>query len=93
MKSKQQTQRRTITIARLPMRRPGQAEDPELTDDEKRIAWKFVFERTFMPILKGEVSIRDVITPGSGGWARIDAKYPNLTELSIEAQLGLVLLG
>ena len=45
-------------------------------------------ELLYLPILRGEVDIRDCKTP-PGGWDRLDAIYPNLRELPIERQLAI----
>lgn len=89
-----QSRRRTVQIARLPkrplVRRLEQAEDPQPTEEESRIVFQFIIEHAFMPIQRGEVSIRDSITP-AGGWARFDAAYPDFDSLPVSKQLALVL--
>ena len=65
-----------------------QKEDPELTHDQKQAIWQMTWELLYLPILRGEVDIRDCKTP-PGGWDRLDAIYPNLRELPIERQLAI----
>jgi hypothetical protein len=90
------TRRWTIKLLHLPkrliVRRPEQAEDPQLTEQQNRIVLQLIIDRAFMPILRGEVSIRDSTTPG-GGWARFDADHPNMGSLPIHTQLVTVLKG
>jgi hypothetical protein len=70
------TRRWTTKLLNLPQRpltrRREQAEDPQLTDEQNRIVIRFILDRTFLPVLRGEVSFRDVFIP-AGGWAVYDA--------------------
>ena len=88
MTVKYQTSRRKITLTREPEWYPVQKEDPELTHDQKQAIWQMTWELLYLPILRGEVDIRDCKTP-PGGWDRLDAIYPNLRELPIERQLAI----
>lgn len=90
MTVKYQTSRRKITLTRVPEWYPVQKEDPELTYDQKQAIWQMTWELSYLPILRGEASIRDCITP-PGGWERLEAIYPNLTELPIERQLAIAI--
>ena len=90
------TRRWTIKLLHLPqrpfVRRQEQAEDPQLTEHQNRIVFQLIIDRAFMPILRGEVSNRDSITPG-GGWARFDSAHPNMESHPIHTQLLTVLKG
>lgn len=69
-----------------------QPEDPELTHSQKIAIINLTIERSIKPILQGKVDIRDVLTP-PGGWARLEARYPNLRSLPVAKQLELALHG
>jgi len=90
MTVKYQTSRRKITLSRMPEWYPVQKEDPELTPEQKQAISQMTWELCFLPILRGEVYIRDCITP-AGGWERLEAIHPNLTEFPIAKQLAIAL--
>ena len=91
-----ETNRWTTRVALLPkrplVRRLEQEEDQPLTEQQHRVVTQLIIDRAFMPILRGEVSIRDSLTP-AGGWARIDAAHPNIETFPVHIQLALVLMG
>lgn len=80
------TRRWTTKLLNLPQRllvRPReQAEEPQLTEEQNRIVIQFILDRTLLPVLRGEVSIRDVFIP-AGGWALYDAKVSAESSLTI----------
>jgi len=90
MTVKYQTSRRRITLTREPECYPVQKEDPELTYEQKQAFLQSMWELSYLPILRGEASIRDCITP-PGGWERLETIYPNLTELPIARQLAIAI--
>jgi len=90
MTAKYQTSRRRITLSRIPEWYPVQKEDPELTPAQKQAISQMLWERCYLPILRGEAYIRDCITP-PGGWERLEAIYPKLADLPIAMQLAIAI--
>jgi hypothetical protein len=83
---------RMMAISRRPVRQHEQAEDPELSMDQKLAMAQSLVEMLYLPILRGEANIRDCITP-PGGWERLDAIYGDVLEMPIERQLALAIHG
>jgi hypothetical protein len=75
MNAKHQIQRRTTRLSQKPVCHPEQREDPELTSSQKLAFFEMLNERLFLPVLKGEVPIREVLTP-AGGWERLELAQP-----------------
>ena len=92
MNTKQQIQRYTIALKQKPVRRPEQRKDPELTPSQKLAFFQMLNERLFLPVLNGTIPIREVITP-AGGWERLEATCPNLTDQPVARQMQLALWG
>jgi hypothetical protein len=82
------TSRRKITLSRMSEWYPVQKEDPKLTPEQKQAISQMTWELCFLPILRGEASIRDCITTPRG-WERLEAVQPNLTEIPIVRQLAI----
>jgi len=95
MKMKRSTRRMTISGARLAKfavdRMPRHGEDRKATSEEARAVLTMMHERFALPILRGEASIRDLVTP-AGGWASFDARNPDFVTLPVEEQLRTIFL-
>lgn len=79
-----------VAISKRPVRQHEQAEDPELSIDQKFAMARSLVEMLYLPILRGEANIRDCITP-AGGWERLEAIYGDVLGLPIERQLAIAL--
>lgn len=64
---------------------PVQKEDRKLTSEEKAKFLSVLLERAVLPALRGEVDLREVLTP-PGGWERIEASHPNIRSLPVSEQ-------
>lgn len=71
---------------------PSQPADPELTTVQKMAMIKVLVERAYLPVLRGEVDIREVFYP-AGGWESVEAAHPGFWTLPIVEQFQIAQFG
>ncbi|HNX37574.1 MAG TPA: hypothetical protein PKI15_04375 [Candidatus Cloacimonadota bacterium] len=62
----------------------------ESTPEQKQAIIRFVSNQVILPVLRGEVGIKDVVIP-AGGWEKFDANHPGFGELPAERQLEMAI--